>query len=95
QGRKARWRGGEPPLGSGRRAAALALYLALVTDHCLGLIGHRGPVIAAGSATGTSQGAALLAGSAQPPALSEADAIHRETDARLIAYARAWRKALA
>ncbi|MEJ2036922.1 MAG: carbohydrate kinase, partial [Maritimibacter sp.] len=53
------------------------------------------PVIAAGSATGTSQGAALLAGPAQPPAQSEADAIHRETDARLTAYARAWRKALA
>jgi sugar (pentulose or hexulose) kinase len=119
QGRKARWQGGEPPIGSGRRAAALALYLALVTDHCLDLIGHRGPVIvegpfarnriylemlsaaasspviAAGSATGTSQGAALLAGSAQSPALGEDDAIHRETDTRLTAYARAWRKALA
>ncbi len=119
QGRKARWRGGEPPLGSGRRAAALALYLALVTDHCLGLIGHRGPVIvegpfarnriylemlsaaasspviAAGSATGTSQGAALLAGSGRPSALGEAEAIHREGDPRLTTYARAWRKALA
>ncbi len=119
QGRKARWQGGEPPFGSGRRAAALALYLALVTDHCLDLIGHRGPVIvegpfarnriylemlsaaasspviAAGSATGTSQGAALLAGPARPSALGEAEAIHREGDTRLTTYARAWRRALA
>ncbi|WP_436398773.1 FGGY-family carbohydrate kinase [Roseobacter sp. S98] len=89
QGGRSGWSGGEPEQGSGRRSAATGFYLALVTAHCLGLVGHRGPVLvegpfarnrcylemlaaAAGSgvfpmtgATGTSQGAALLAAPGQ------------------------------
>jgi sugar (pentulose or hexulose) kinase len=85
QGREAHWHGGEPTVGSALRSAAVALYLALMTDHCLSLIGAAGPVIVEGpfsrnptylrmlaavtgrpvlapdGATGTSQGAALLA----------------------------------
>lgn len=87
-GTKARWHGTEPEPGSGQRFAAVAFYLALVTSHCLELIGHEGPVIVegpfarnnaylrmlgvassstvipTGSATGTSQGAALLVATA-------------------------------
>lgn len=86
KGQRSRWLSSEPAVGTGRRAAAISFYLALVTARCLSLIGHRGriivegpfarnraylemlaaaagsPVEAAGSATGTSQGAALLAG---------------------------------
>lgn len=43
-----RWIGDEPPVGSGQRSAAVGLYLALVTAHCLDLIGHVGPVIVEG-----------------------------------------------
>ncbi len=84
-GRIGRWIPSDPAPGSGQRAAAVAVYLALVTARCLTLVGHRGdvvvegpfgrnpafldmlaaatgcPVVASGSATGTSQGAALLA----------------------------------
>lgn len=85
RGQTARWIGPEPAIGSARRGAAVALYLALITGRCLSNIGHSGPVIVEGpftrnrlycqslaeiagcdvaamqSATGTSQGAALLA----------------------------------
>ncbi|QFS83579.1 L-fuculokinase [Roseivivax sp. THAF40] len=84
QGHSARWIGPEPAVGSGMRRAAVACYLALVTNHCLSEIGQAGPIMVEGpfarnreylqmlgaladapvivsdSATGTSQGAALL-----------------------------------
>ncbi len=47
-GHQSHWLGGEPPKGSGQRSAAVGFYLALVTSHCLDLIGHRGPVIVEG-----------------------------------------------
>lgn len=47
-GMTSHWRGTEPPLGSGQRSAAVAFYLALVTTRCLGLVGHKGPVIVEG-----------------------------------------------
>ena len=47
-GHQTHWLGGEPPKGSGQRSAAVGYYLALVTSHCLDLIGHRGPVIIEG-----------------------------------------------
>ena len=43
-----RWIGDEPPVGTGQRSAAVGFYLALVTAHCLDLIGHVGPVIVEG-----------------------------------------------
>ncbi|MCX7645278.1 MAG: FGGY-family carbohydrate kinase [Rhodobacteraceae bacterium] len=46
--RRARWAGGEPAPGTAARAAAVALYLALMTERCLDLIGHAGPVILEG-----------------------------------------------
>ena len=46
QGREMRWRG--DPATEGERAAALAFYLALITDTCLGLIAAAGPTIVEG-----------------------------------------------
>ena len=86
RGQTAHWIGQEPETGTGARSAAVAFYLALVTTHCLELIGHRGQIVVEGpfsrnlpyrrmlrvstgrdvvamnSATGTSQGAALVLG---------------------------------
>lgn len=118
QGRTSRWLSDEPPPGSGKRAAAVAFYLALVTSRCLSLIGHRGPVIVegpfarnqpyldmlsaavrspvitAGSATGTSQGAALLAAEVQPTLPSPQGETRCENDTSLGSYAEAWFQAL-
>ena len=47
----ARWIGEEPPVGTGLRAAAVSLYLAMVSAHCLTMIGHRGSIIAEGPFT--------------------------------------------
>ncbi|WP_323765410.1 FGGY-family carbohydrate kinase [Marinovum sp.] len=119
RGQVARWIGPEPEAGSGRRGAAVALYLALVTARCLELIGHRGEIIVEGpfarnraylqmlsaatgsavrpmlSATGTSQGAALLvrdATSPLPPATRQSLQAGDWT-APMAGYAKAWRKA--
>lgn len=52
QGRKAHWRNNmEPQPGTAQRGAATALYLALVTTHCLELIGRVGPIIVEGPFT--------------------------------------------
>ena len=48
QGRTAQWRPAEPATGLGHRSAALAFYLAMVTDHALSAIGHRGLVVVEG-----------------------------------------------
>lgn len=42
QGRKMKWIGEEPEIGTGRRAVALSFYLALMTDTCLRLTGASG-----------------------------------------------------
>lgn len=47
-GRKSNWLGDEPSIGSNKRSVATGFYLALVTAHCLELIGHMGPVIIEG-----------------------------------------------
>lgn len=117
-GAQCRWHGDEPPVGSGRRAAAVAFYLALVTARCLELVGHAGPVIVEGpfarnrpylwmlgaatscaivamrGATGTSQGAALLAaGRATPAADAPAIALpSARIGALLPVYAEDWRR---
>ncbi len=114
RGRKAHWLGGEPAPGSGLRAAAVAFYLALVTAHCLALIGHRGPVIVEGpfarnracldmlaaatgaavvasaAATGTSQGAALLAAPAGTVPRAPEKSTPPAPDPTMVAYAVAW-----
>ena len=47
-GSQAAWLGPEPAQGSAHRTAAVGFYLALVTAHCLRLIGHAGPAIVEG-----------------------------------------------
>ncbi|MBB94121.1 MAG: carbohydrate kinase [Rhodobacteraceae bacterium] len=114
-GRQARWLPDEPQ--GGQRAAALGFYLALVTAHCLRLIGHAGPLIVEGpfarnrcyrrmlaaatgspvhamkGATGTSQGAALLAGpDHMPRAEAEVGLPPEGAQAeRMARYVEAWR----
>lgn len=121
QGRQARWIGPEPAEGTPARAAAVALYLAMVTGHALSLIGHRGeivvegpfarntaylrmlhaatnsPVIATTSATGTSQGAALLVnapGESPAPLRRHREAREDPLTQAMAAYHRAWQEAL-
>ena len=118
QGRVARWLPEEPLIGSGSRAAAVAFYLALVTNHCLGLIGHRGPVIVegpfvrnraymamlsvatgvkvipAGSATGTSQGAALLAATGVGRRVAARSPAFQWDFSEMQAYASTWQRAV-
>ncbi|SLN40757.1 FGGY-family carbohydrate kinase [Pseudooctadecabacter jejudonensis] len=48
QGRQMAWQGGEPPVGSGVRSAALSFYLALMTHTCLDLVTGAGPTIVEG-----------------------------------------------
>ncbi|ARU00527.1 FGGY-family carbohydrate kinase [Yoonia vestfoldensis] len=48
QGRQMQWRGGEPGIGTGQRAAAVSFYLALMTGTCLRLAGGAGPTIVEG-----------------------------------------------
>jgi sugar (pentulose or hexulose) kinase len=68
-GKRARWRGEEPAVGSGGRAAAASLYLGMVTAGCLDLIGHRGEIVLEGGFTrnrlflemlGAATGASIL-----------------------------------
>lgn len=47
-GHQMRWRGGEPALGSGQRSAALAFYLAMMTNTCLSLLEAKGMTIVEG-----------------------------------------------
>jgi sugar (pentulose or hexulose) kinase len=111
-GQKARWLGDAHATGAERWAAA-CLYLALMTQTCLDLIGAWGPVLVEGpfarnrvylevlaglvgrdvialpGSTGTSQGAALLAG-IRPASGSEASISPSHIDG-LQAYADIWR----
>lgn len=103
------------PAGAGMRPALAALYLALMMDQCLAMIGAAGDTIVEGSfaanrmvtgllaalrrggrvlvspdATGTSQGAALLArwGRSHPPPVT--DAVQPLEIAGLAAYKAEW-----
>ena len=119
-GAPASWCGAEPAIGSGQRSAAVGFYLALVTAHCLALIGHAGQVVVEGpfarnkpflwmlgaassshvipmeSATGTSQGAALLA--AANRGLPSQDVIYSSPAGEVLSltktYAEEWRLAV-
>lgn len=60
QGRKARWLGDEPAVGSGQRSAALSFYLALMTGTCLTLVGGAGPTIVEGPFARNSEFVTML-----------------------------------
>ena len=66
-GAQHRWIGGEPPLGSGVRSAAVACYLAMVTHRCLQLIGHQGDVIVEGPFARNHAYLTLLAAASSAP----------------------------
>jgi sugar (pentulose or hexulose) kinase len=115
QGKKARWIGAEG-MSPEERYATASLYLALMTETCLGLIGAKGPifvegpsalngaylaalsaltksdVIALPGSTGTSQGAALLAG-LEPDATPAHPSIRVELP-EIRAYREAWHQAI-
>ncbi|MGB5865278.1 MAG: FGGY-family carbohydrate kinase [Sulfitobacter sp.] len=48
QGKRMRWVGAEPAVGTGQRSVALAFYLAMMTETCLELTGAQGPTIVEG-----------------------------------------------
>jgi L-fuculokinase len=53
---------GALPPGPAMRAALAALYLALMTDHCIDLIGAGGDIVIEGAFAGNAAYASLLAG---------------------------------
>ncbi len=48
KGHQSGWIGEEPEVGTGRRGAAVALYLAMVANACLTNVGHDGAIIVEG-----------------------------------------------
>lgn len=108
-----------PVLGDAARPALAALYLALMTDQCLDLIGAAGDIVVEGAfaangaylavlaalrprsrvlasvdATGTSQGAALLARWDEAAPVPAAEAVAPLQLPGLSAYRDAWRSAI-
>lgn len=84
QGRKARWIGPEPALGSGNRAVAVSYYLGLMTAHCLGLIGAAGPVIVEGAFARNRDCLAMLAAATGRPVMASASATGTSLGAALL-----------
>ncbi len=84
-GREARWLGGEPPLGSGQRSAAVGFYLALVTARCLELIGHEGPVIVEGPFAGNAAYLTMLGVASSSPVVPTESATGTSQGAALLA----------
>lgn len=119
RGRRAQWVPSGPAVGSAERDVAVAFYLALMTQTCLDLIGHRGAIIVEGpfarngvylsmltaasgcdvvatsTATGTSQGAALLTDCAPPTLEVEPWPVPEARRAAMADYADAWRRVVA
>ena len=114
-GQTRRWIG-DISVSKAERLAAVSLYLALMTEACLDLIGAKGPVfvegpfalnrpyltalsaltstdvIALASSTGTSQGAALLAG-IRPISAADSPPVRAELPG-LAHYRQSWREAM-
>ncbi len=87
-GSKARWVEGEPPLGSGQRSAATDFYLALVTAHCLDLIGHEGPVVVEGPFARNTAYLTMLAVASSAPVVPMDSTTGTSQGAALLAAAR-------
>jgi sugar (pentulose or hexulose) kinase len=84
-GARAMWVGDEPPLGSGKRSAAVGFYLALVTSYCLELIGHQGPVIVEGPFARNSAYLMMLGAASSSPVLPTESATGTSQGAALLA----------
>ena len=70
QGQKTQWSGEEPEFGTGRRAAALAFYLALMTDTCLQLTGASGHTIVEGPFARNAEFISMLMAATDRPVLT-------------------------
>ncbi|SMY06292.1 FGGY-family carbohydrate kinase [Flavimaricola marinus] len=84
QGQTMRWIGPEPAVGSGRRAAALSFYLAMMTETCLTLTGAEGPVIVEGPFARNAQYTAMLTAATGRPVLVSAAATGTSIGAALL-----------
>lgn len=84
QGRAMAWHGGEPKLGSGHRAAALSLYLALMSRVCLCLTGATGPIIVEGPFARNRWYLAMLAAATGRPVLQSPSATGTSLGAALL-----------
>lgn len=89
QGRQARWHGPEPASGTGVRSAAVGFYLALVTAHCLSLIGHRGAIHVEGPFARNRAYLAMLASATGSPVHGMTSATGTSQGAALLARDRA------
>ena len=69
---RAAWINGEPAVGSGRRGAATAFYLALMTQTCLSLIGAGGPTIVEGAFARNAAFLSMLAAATGRPVIATA-----------------------
>ncbi len=85
QGHVPHWTPQEPPLGSGTRMAATSYYLALVTAHCLDLIGHKGCVIVEGPFARNAAYCDMLAVASASPVVSSGGATGTSLGAALLA----------
>ncbi|MEL7343625.1 MAG: FGGY-family carbohydrate kinase [Pseudomonadota bacterium] len=83
-GARSVWVGDEPPPGSGQRSAAVGFYLALVTSHCLDLIGHDGPVIVEGPFARNKAYLEMLRATAQSPIIPTPSATGTSQGAALL-----------
>jgi sugar (pentulose or hexulose) kinase len=84
RGRRSRWAGGEPGPGTAARAAAVSLYLALMTETCLGLIGHQGPVIVEGPFAANRVFRTMLAAATGAPVIASGGATGTSQGAALL-----------
>lgn len=84
QGRAMQWIGQEPELGSGRRAAALSFYLAMMTDTCLRLTGATGPMIVEGPFARNPEFMGMLAAATGRPVLHSQSATGTSIGAALL-----------
>ncbi|MXN64380.1 carbohydrate kinase [Stappia sp. GBMRC 2046] len=83
-GRTASWAPEEPAQGSGKRSAALAFYLALMTAHCLDLIGHRGEIVVEGAFSRNDAYLAMLAAATDAPVHASVSATGTSVGAALL-----------
>ncbi|WP_299622006.1 FGGY-family carbohydrate kinase [uncultured Tateyamaria sp.] len=85
KGQSATWIGPEPAVGTVRRGAAVALYLALVTAECLRNIGHAGAVIVEGPFAGNTVYLEMLAAATGSAVFSAAGVTGTSAGAALLA----------
>jgi len=84
KGRAMDWMGDVPAVGTGLRAAALAFYLAMMTDTCLRLTGADGPIIVEGPFARNPAFTAMLGAATGRPILTSEAATGTSIGAALL-----------